>query len=164
MNIEKTGHISDDFYLYQTLYLSEKEFHQLTIPLEELASKHDCDFIVVYLSGKINFLHFTNGDNLSAIEDSNKLIPSKHIGDLGVGVYAVPAANESFHEEGISNILTYFEDYEEDSIGKISGSYDGCYGLTVFGFQHEGYLLLKEGVITIEDTHLIDITDFLMNT
>lgn len=160
LNIERTGGKNGDF-LFNHLVLSEKELREVE-SIEELAEKHDIDFISVERNNSINYYHVTDIDNYESINEKGLLYNQNNewVGDLGKGIYAVEQGNHI----AIDNLQSYVAELVGgDDILIVEGVYTGIYTECIYGYGHEGYIVFKGNTDNIIDLIDCEVNDFLLD-
>jgi len=153
--IEQTGGVLGDL-MFSHLILSESDYAVFKDELEQLADILKVDFISVERTGPIEFQHVTDVDTASLIEQEGfKIIDEDFIGDIGKGIYGFQRENL----DSLMNVQTYIaEDFSESEVAMITASHNGKYLECVFGYGHEGYILLKTDHIPAKD--ILNIEEF----
>lgn len=150
--------------IFTCLRLTEQEFKKIkeSMSINQYAKENDISFVTIEKvstrTNPLNFIHITSYENIENIEEKGLVIPqTKWISDLGKGIYVV----EDNDVDGLINLQDYIselysqeltddyeedDDYEETYLAIIKGSYVGKYYYCVYGYQHEGYILLEDSV------------------
>lgn len=175
-SIEQTAGnlIANDFIfkhavLAVDLDVSTQEFADL---LDELKIQLKVDFISKLMRQSLEFIHVTSVENVNSILE-NGLIPSKgnYVSDLGQGTYVVNEDDvkgiENLKNYVVSQYLNYdnlifleeeeLEFLEEQEIAIIKGYYSGTIKECLWGYNHEGYIVINE-VIPPEQLDVIETT------
>lgn len=116
--------------------------------------------ISVELDGEINFVHCFYIEDMESIKKEGLLISyskkyPNYIPDMGYGIY-VEEGDDAYE---ISNELASFllnrYDEEDAEVGYVEGTYNGKYLECIYGYTHEGYIVLKNDV-TLDMINNID--------
>lgn len=155
MNIERTGDIGNA-YLFKTLTVNQQEYNNINVDLKLFAEQNEVDFICLEKEGEIKFIHLTDSDAIDFIEE-NGLVKTDNIADLGIGIYVVEVNNI----DAVDNLKTFIVDSEDKEITIAEGYYNGKYTECIYGYQHEGYIIINEDNLEINFADIITIEDFL---
>jgi len=144
--IEQTGGKHDD-HMFKHMILTEEQYEEILksgTELIKIAEESQVDFISVRKNNKITFKHISAVENESSINKSGlSFHDDEFIYDLGKGIYVI----EESDEQALDNLKTYVaEGFEDDEILLVTGWYTGEYTKCVYGFQHEGYIVLSKNV------------------
>lgn len=166
MNIVLTGKFDEDEYLFRTLELTETEFQNLEHEdLKQLEEKYKVDFITVERNAEIGFLHYADITCYDFIQENGLKTREGNIGDLGQGIYAIYNKSDhtklGMHLEGEDNVCTWLEGHESEEIVEVEGVFKGTYTECVHGYQHKGYLLLKDGEFQIQSIREMDVGELI---
>ena len=134
------------------------------ISFRTLAEQCQVDFIAVRKYGQISFRHFASMDSYDFInqnglhsKDPNSIL------DLGDGVYVIRSKYEDV--SGYDNVLNWLGehlDHHTKEMLLVEGTYDGEYHECVYGYQHEGYIVLKTPVPAEKIENISDVDVDLM--
>ncbi len=127
-------------FLFTHLVVAENELEEIKskTTLKEFASSLRVDFISVAKDDGLEYLHVIDTDR-NYIEQ-NGLKEGRYVGDLGRGLYVV----EENNPEAVANLMGFLSEYkEEEELTLVKGYYKGPYTECVYGYGHEGYIVLK---------------------
>ena len=137
---EKTGELHDGDFLFTHLVLTEAEWEEIKASTnrEKFPFGLKVDFVSVLRNGGLEYLHVTDADR-NYIEQ-NGLKEGRYVGDLGRGIYVVEESNP----EAVANLMDFLSEYkEEEELTLVKGYYKGQYTECIYGYGHEGYIVLK---------------------
>jgi len=138
--IEKTGELYNGDFLFTHLVLTEGEWEKIkaSTDREKFPFGLKVDFVSVLRDGGVEYIHVTDADR-NYIEQ-NGLKEGRYVGDLGRGIYVVEESNP----EAVANLMDFLSEYkEEEELILVKGYYKGPYTECVYGYGHEGYIVLK---------------------
>lgn len=136
------GELPDFFFQHLVLPLDSNASHD---ELEKLASIHQVDFISKVEEGTISFVHVSRPEHLLSIQNYG-LLASEYVGDLGAGIYLI----EEDDSVATENLMDYLESLckEGETLLIVKGTYHGTYTRCLYGEGHEGYVVVKETVLS----------------
>lgn len=108
--------------------------------------------ISVEKEGKVDFIHCFYVENMESIKEKGLLISCSslkdvdYIPDMGYGIYVEEGSSSYDMSDELAEFLLQRYDYEDAEIGYVEGSYIGKYIECIYGYKHEGYIVLKEDV------------------
>ena len=147
--INPTGGYKDD-YMFNHMILSIEQYNAILADNPDIikfADANNVHFISVKKNGSIEFLHVTSPANDELIEQSGlKINEDEYVMDLGKGIYAILDTKDVTYK-GMDNLKTYIaEGYADNEILIVQGYYTGEYLECMYGYQHEGYIVLLNNV------------------
>ena len=129
--------------------------------VEAFGIETNIDFISEEINDTpIEFIHLSNPRFENSIR-SKGLVSDycSYVTDLGFGIYAI----ESNCEQGLDNVKTFFEDYEDNYVLVVKGKYNSHYTKCIYGIGHEGYIVLSEDVEpSLLSFEIMEVDDFLL--
>lgn len=101
--------------------------------------------------GLVNFIHCFYVENLDSIKKQGLLVAysSKdpdYIPDMGYGIYVEEGDNAYEISDELAGFLINRYDGEDAEVGYVEGMFTGKYLRCIYGYEHEGYIVLKEDV------------------
>lgn len=152
MEINKTGrYITESDGLFKHMVISEKELNNLMIEksLDEIAKEYNVNFISIKKKGSIDFKHYTLSEYEGSIYDNGLICNNgNYIPDLGKGIYVIDKNNVDA-EDNVLDYLVEMYDYDEKFI-VVEGEYNGEYIECIYGYGHEGYIVLQAEEVYID--------------
>jgi len=162
--IEQTAGMGTSF-IFKHLIITVDEMECLLasgLSIEKFATENNIDFISLKKFGKVEVLHITSTLNKQSIHEKG-LLCNRTVGwinDLGIGLYGVDKDNET----GLENLRTYVEGhFDDDDMLIVEADYTGEYIQCIYGYGHEGYIVLKVSIPAQDVTDIIssNVDDFL---
>ena len=109
------------------------------------------NFLVsVELEGEIDFVHYCYEEDLESIKKNGILLSysgkGEYIPDMGHGIYVVESDSAYDVTDEIIEFLVGRYDDRNEEVGYIEGTYKGKYIECIYGYAHEGHIVLKDNV------------------